>query len=108
MRNLCLSQHLLPAITLYLTQQNWECVHIRSQQHTKFHISNFWSRQSFGRKPRFLVPWDMTLKLILITKSQAPRSNQTSKRYVNEKNLTHGRESLTISKFSALIFETYF
>ena len=30
------------------------------------------------------------------------------KRYLNEKNLIHGREATMISKFSALIFEKYF
>ena len=32
----------------------------------------------------------------------------TIKRYLNEKNLMHGRVMATISKFSPQIFETYF
>ena len=34
--------HRLPAITLYLNQQNRKCLHYRNWQYTEFHISNFW------------------------------------------------------------------
>ena len=47
----CLSRHLLPAIALYATQQNWKCLHIRNRQYTELHISDLWSRRSPGRKP---------------------------------------------------------
>ena len=33
--------NLLPAIALYLTQENWKCFHIRNRQATKFHIPSF-------------------------------------------------------------------
>ena len=103
----CLSGRLLPAIALYTTQQNWKCLHIHNRQHREFHISNFWSRQSLGRKPQFfLVRWDLTFKQILITKSKKSSSTQTE--YLSEKDLIHGRVMATISKFSAQIFETYF
>ena len=48
------SKLLVPAIALYLTQQNWKCLHTRNWQYTEteFHILNFISRQSLGRKPQ--------------------------------------------------------
>ena len=48
-----LSRHLLTAIALYPTQQNWKCLHIRNRQYMEFYISNFCSLRSFGTKPRF-------------------------------------------------------
>ena len=105
----CLSHHLLPA--LYPTQQNWECLHIGNRQYTEFHISNFWSRQSLGKKTSiFLVHWDLTFKQILITKPKKVKlySVRVLQRYLNEETLIQGRVMATISKFSSQIFETYF
>ena len=66
--DLYLIRYLLPTIALYLTQQNRKCLHIYNRQYKEFHISNLWSRQSLGRKPRlFSVPWDLTFKDILST-----------------------------------------
>ena len=106
----CLSRHLLPAIALHPTQQNWKCLHTRNRQYTEFHISNFWSGRSLGRKPRFFS----TLGFDVETNSdhKTPKiklySVRALKRYLNEKNLIHGRVMATISKFSPQIFETYF
>ena len=57
-----------------------------------------------------LVCWDLTFKQILITKPQKIKlySVIALKRYLNERNLIHGRVMATISKFSPQIFETYF
>ena len=52
----CLSRHLPPTMALYLTHQNWKCLHICNHQHTEFHISSFWSRRSLGREPPFFSP----------------------------------------------------
>ena len=60
----CLSRHLLSAIALYPTQHNWKCLNIRNRQNAEFHISNFCSRRSLGRKPRFFS----SFKQIVITK----------------------------------------
>ena len=86
----CFRPHLLPAIALYPTQQNWKRLRTRNCQHTGFHISNFWSRRSLERKPwLFLIRWDLTLKQILITKTQKINlySVRALKSYLNEKNL---------------------
>ena len=91
----CSSGHLLPAIALYPTQQNWKCLHIRNRQYTEFHISNFWSRRSLGRKPHNA----QKIKLYSV---------RALKRQMNERNLIHSRVMATISKFSPQISETYF
>ena len=106
----CLSHHLLPAIALYTTQQNWKCLHIRNRHYSEFHISNFWSRRSRERKPRFFSPLEFDVQTNSDYKPQQIKlySVRALKRYVNEKNLIHGREMATISKFSSQIFETYF
>ena len=75
--HLCLSRHLLPAIALYPTQQNWKCLHIRNRQNTEFHISNFWSRRFFGENLDFLVSCDLTFKEIQITKPKKSSSTQS-------------------------------
>ena len=31
--DLCISRHIFLAIALYLTQQNWKCLHIRDWQY---------------------------------------------------------------------------
>ena len=104
-----LSRHLLPAIALYPTQQNWKCLHIRNCQYTEFHISNFRSRRYFGRKPRSF----QSVGIVQINSDhKAPKiklcSVRALKGYLNEKNLMHGRVMATISKFSPQIFETCF
>ena len=50
-----LSRHLLPAIALYPTQQNWKCLHIRNRQYTEFHNSNFLSCRRWETSSIFLV-----------------------------------------------------
>ena len=54
----------------------------------------------------------IAFKQILVIKAPPPKVKLYSviafKRYLNEKNLAHGREIATISKFSAQVFETYF
>ena len=52
----CLSRHLLPAITLYPTQQNWKCLHIRNRQYTEFHISKFEVVGPLGQNLNFFNP----------------------------------------------------
>ena len=106
----CLSRHLLPAIALYPTQKNWKCLHIRNRQYTKFHISNFWSRRSLGRKPRFFSPLGSDVETNSDNKTQKIKlySVRTLKRYLKGKNLILGRVMATISKFSPQIFEMYF
>ena len=102
-----LSRHLLLAIALYPTQQNWKCLHVRNRQYTEFNNSNFWSPRSLWSKPRFLgfdfqTNFDhkaQKMKLFLVG---------ALKRYLNEKNLIHGRVLAKISKFSPQIFETYY
>ena len=37
--DLCVSHHLLPAITIHLKQQNWKCLHICNWQYTEFDIT---------------------------------------------------------------------
>ena len=63
-----------------------------------------------GRKFNFSVHRDLKFKAILITEPQKSSSThgRVLKRYLNEKHLIHGRVMATISKFSPLIFETYF
>ena len=97
-------------IASYPTQQNWKCLHIRNRQYTEFHVSNFWSRRSLGRKSRFFSPLGFDVE----TNSDNTTPNiklyllRALKRYLDEKNLIHGRAMATISKFSPLIFEMYF
>ena len=106
----CLSCHFLPVIALYPTQQNWKCLHIRNRQYREFHISNFWSRRSLGRKLRFLSPLGFHVQTNSDHKTQKIKlhSIRVLKCYLNEKNLIHGQIMATISKFSPQIFETYF
>ena len=107
----CLNHHLLPAIALYPTQQNWKYLRIRDRQYTKFHISNFWSRQSLVRKPRFFSPLRFDVQTNSNLKTFAKiifYSVRTFKHYLNEKNLIHGRVMAIISRFSPQIFGTHF
>ena len=80
-----LSRHLLPAIAIYPTQQNWKCLHTRNRQYTEFGISTFLESS---------VPWEKT-SIFLV-------------RYVNEKNLICVQVIATISKFGPQVFEAYF
>ena len=99
-----LSRYLLSVIALYLTQQNLQCLCIRNRQCIEFHISNFWSRQSLGRKPRvFFGP--LELDILRNSGHETPKiklySVRALKRYLNDKNLINGRVTATMSKFSA-------
>ena len=87
----CLSRHLL-AIALYPTQQNWKCSHIRNRQYTEFHMSNFWSRRSLGKKTSiFLVCWDFAVQTNSDHKTQKIKlySVRALKHYLSEKSLIH-------------------
>ena len=61
-----------------------------------------------GENLELLVRSDLTFKEILIRKPKkiTSCSVRALKRYLNDKNLTHGRVMSTISKFSPQIFET--
>ena len=60
-----------------------------------------------GGKFYFSVLPDLKFKAIVITKPQNQvLPCESFKRYLNEKNPMHGRETGTIHKFSTLIFET--
>ena len=105
----CLSRHLLSAIALYPTQQNWKCLHIRNRQCTEFHISNFLSRRSLWSKPVFSpLGFDFQTNSDHKTPKVKLCSVSALKRYLNSKNLIYGRVMATISKFSSQIFERYF
>ena len=117
----------LPAIALYPTQQNCNCLHICNRQYTEFHISDVWSRRSLGRKPEFSfsplgfdishlkclessVPWgkpefsfsplgfDIQTNSDHKTQKIKLYSVRDLKRYRIEKNLIQGRVVATISK----------
>ena len=75
----CLTRHHLLAIALYLTQKNWGCLHIRNRQYTEFDISNFWSRRSLGRKPRFFSPFGFDVQTNSDHKTQKSSSTQSFK-----------------------------
>ena len=79
-------------------------------QYTEFHISNFWSHQYLGRKLHFLSPLQFDFQTNSDHKPKKIKvySDRAVKRYLNEKNLTHGRVMAMISKFSPQIFETHF
>ena len=104
----CFGRHLLLPIALYSTQQNWKCLHVRNRHYKDFHISNFWNRRSLGRKPFSPLEFDVQTNSDHKTQKIKPYSVRALKRYLNEKNLIHGRVMATISKFSPQIFETYF
>ena len=75
--DLCLSRHILKATALYLTQQGWKCLPICNRQYTEFHISNFEIVSLLAENLDFSVPWDLSMKEILITKSQKSSSTQS-------------------------------
>ena len=62
------------------------------------------------RKPRFFSPLGFDVQTY--SDHKTPKIKLCSvialKRYRNQKNLIHGREMATISKFGPQIFETYF
>ena len=66
---------------------------------------NFWSSRSLGRKP---LGFDVQTNSDHKTQKIKLCSVRALERYLNEKNLIHGRVMATISKFSPQIFETYF
>ena len=96
----CLSHHLLPAIALYPTHQNWKCLHISNRQHTKFRGENLDFYSALG--------FDVQTNSDLKTQKVRVYSVRALKRFLNEKNLINGRVMATISKLSPQIFETYF
>ena len=105
----CLSRHLQPF--LYTQHSKTGNVYIFvDRQYTEFHISNFWSRRSLGRNLDFFSPLGFDVQTNSDHKTQKIKlySVRALKRYLNEKNLMHGRVMATISKFSPQIFETYF
>ena len=101
--DLCLSRHLLPAIALWPTQQNWKYLYIRNRQYTEFHISNFGSLKSLGRKPQFFSPLGFEIQRNSDHETTKIKlySVRLSKRCLNEKGLIHVQVTATISKFSA-------
>ena len=109
--HLILGRDCLPAIALYPTQQNWKRLHICNRQYTEFHISNFWSRRSLGRKPEFnFSPLGFDIQTNSDHKTQNIKlySVRVLKRYLIEKNLIQGQVVATISKFSPKILKCTF
>ena len=108
----CLSNHLLSAITLYPTQQNWECLHVRNRQYTEFHISSqiFGVVGPLGENLDFFSPLGFDVETNFDHKTQKIKlySVRALKRYHSEENLIHDRVMATVSKFSPQTFETYF
>ena len=106
----CLSRHLLPAIALYPTQQNWTCLHLRNRQYTEFHISILESVGPLNENFDFFSPLGFDVQTGSDHKTHKIKlySVRALKRYQNEKNLIHGRVMATISKLSPQIFETCF
>ena len=101
--NFCLSRHLLSAIALYPTQQNWECFDICNRQYTELHISNFWSYPSLEKSLDIFSPLGFAVQTNSDQKTQKVKlySVRALKRYLNEKNLIHGQVLATVSKFSS-------
>ena len=101
----CLSRH-LPAIALYPTEHFYIFVIANIQSFT---CQSFGVVGPLGENVDFFS----TLAFRIQTNSdhKTPKikiySVRVSKRYLNEKNLIHGRIMATISKFSPQIFETY-
>ena len=95
--DLCVSRHLLAAITLSLALQNWKCLHVRNRQYIKCHTSNFRSRPSLGRKTRF-IPLGFGIQRY--SDHETPGIKYYSvgalNRYIEKKNLIYGGEKATI------------
>ena len=68
--DLCLSRH-LPAIALYLTQQNWTRLQVRNQKYTVSYVKFLEPLVLWEKTLISLAPWDLTFKEILITKPQS-------------------------------------
>ena len=88
--HLCVSRHLLAAIALYLTQQNWKCLYIRNWQYTEFHNSYFGVVSPLG--------FDIKRNSEHETPKIKLSSVRALQRYLNRKILIYGRETETISK----------
>ena len=76
----------------------------------EFHISNFESRRSVWRvKFKFFCPLGFKIQshFVLETTKIKLHSVRALKRYLNEKNLMHGRGTATIWTFSAQSLQTY-
>ena len=89
----CLTRHLLLAIALYPTQQNWKCLHIRNRQCAEFHISNFGVVGPLGENLEFFSPLGFDVQINSDHKTQKIKlySGRPLKRYLKKKNLIHGR-----------------
>ena len=101
----CLSRHLLSAIALNSTQQNWKCLHIRNHQYT--HLKFLESSVPWEKTSNFFSPLGFDLQANSDHKTQiiALYSVRALKRCMNEKNLIHDRVMATISKFSPQMFQ---
>ena len=95
--DLCVGHHLFPAITLYLKQQSWKCLHIRNWQCTEFTSQIFGVVSPLGENLSFLSPLGFNIQRHSNHKPHKIKlfSVRTLKRYFNKKNLIHGRETIT-------------
>ena len=104
--HLRVSHHFLPPIAYYLTQQKWKCLCICNKQVTECYVWNFWSHQSLGRKSRFFIP--LRFDIQKHPDDKIPTIDlcpvRALKWYLKKRQSIHGRETIMISKFSALIF----
>ena len=86
--------------SLYLTQQNWKCLHVRNWQYTEFHIPNFGSRQSFGKNLDIFSP--LGFEIQRNSDHETPKiklySVRALKRCLNKKAMIHGRVTAKILK----------
>ena len=107
--SLCANNHLLSAITIHPTQQNWQFLHGRNQQEPELRITNLESYCSLKRKVwtfQFLGIWyskgfwSWMFKIML-------HLLRASKRHLNEKNQIHGWETARIWKCSVQNFQTH-
>ena len=73
--DLCVSGHLIPVMTSYLTQQSWKCLQIVNGNMQSFTSQICVVVGSLREKLNFLDPWDLKFKDMLITKS--PKSSST-------------------------------
>ena len=101
----CLSRHLLPAIALHPTQQNWIFVITIIQSFTSqifVVVGPFRENHDFFSQLGFGVQTNSDHKAQKIKLY----SVRALKRYLNEKKAIHGRVMAMISKFIPQIFET--
>ena len=77
----CVSRHLLSAIALYITQQNWKCSDIRNWQYKEFSSQTFGVVGPLREKLDFLIPWDLRFKDIVITRP--PKSSSIQSEFLN-------------------------